>query len=207
MRDLALGLRLAVGGGRMSGAALLRLAMTAFGIALAVAVLLPAAAVQHLTGAQAERKAAIAQVTEPRAGVAPLLTYNWYPSVGDDFVKVTAVAATGPGSPVPPGLTRLPAPGELAVSPELAAKLAAPGGGSLKAQLPGQVVEARSRGTAFPARVISPRSTGCRPRRSRPKAPGATRSTRSASRTPGSGCRRPCWPSSCRSRRCCCCRC
>ncbi|WP_328649863.1 ABC transporter permease [Amycolatopsis sp. NBC_00348] len=145
MRDLALGLRLAVGGGRMSGAALLRLAMTAFGIALAVAVLLPAAAVQHLTGAQAERKAAIAQVTEPRAGVAPLRTYNWYPSVGDDFVKVTAVAATGPGSPVPPGLTRLPAPGELAVSPELAAKLAAPGGGSLKAQLPGQVVGQISR--------------------------------------------------------------
>lgn len=145
MRDLALGLRLAVGGGRMSGAALLRLAMTAFGIALAVAVLLPAAAIQHLTGAQAERKAAIAPVTQPRAGVAPLLTYNWYPSVGDDFVKVTAVAATGPASPVPPGLTRLPAPGELVVSPELAAKLAAPGGGSLQAQLPGRVVGQLSR--------------------------------------------------------------
>jgi hypothetical protein len=140
MRDLALGLRLAVGGGRMSGAALLRLAMTAFGIALAVAVLLSAAAVHHLAGAQAERKAAIAQVTEPRAGVTPLLTYNWYPSVGDDFVKLTAVAATGTSSPVPPGLSRLPAPGELAVSPELAAKLAAPGGGSLKAQLPGHVI-------------------------------------------------------------------
>lgn len=145
MRDLALGLRLAVGGGRMSGAALLRLAMTAFGIALAVAVLLPAAAVHHLAGAQAERKAAITQVTEPRAGVAPLLAYNWYASVGDDFVRITAVAATGANSPVPPGLGRLPAPGELAVSPELAAKLAAPEGGSLKAQLPGHVVGRISR--------------------------------------------------------------
>ncbi|MFF1610416.1 FtsX-like permease family protein [Amycolatopsis sp. NPDC058278] len=145
IRDLALGLRLAVGGGRMSGAALLRLAMTAFGIALAVAVLLPAAAVHHLVGAQAERKAAITQVTEPRAGVAPLLAYNWYASVGDEFVKVTAVAATGPSSPVPPGLSRLPAPGELAVSPELAAKLAGPEGGSLKAQLPGHVVDRISR--------------------------------------------------------------
>ncbi|WP_439381445.1 FtsX-like permease family protein [Amycolatopsis lexingtonensis] len=145
MRDLALGLRLAVGGGRMSGAALLRLAMTAFGIALAVAVLLPAAAVHHLVGAQAERKAAIAQVTEPRAGVAPLLAYNWYPSIGEDYVKLTAVAATGANSPVPPGLSRVPAPGELAVSPELAAKLAAPDGGSLKAQLPGHVVGRISR--------------------------------------------------------------
>ncbi|MEV6641407.1 FtsX-like permease family protein [Amycolatopsis sp. NPDC051371] len=139
MRDLALGLRLAVGGGRMSGAALLRLAMTAFGIALAVAVLLPAAAFHHLIGAQAERKAAIAQVIEPRAGVSPSLAYNWYPSVGDDFVKVTAIAATGANSPVPPGLSRLPAPGELAVSPELAAKLTGPGGDSLRAQLPGHV--------------------------------------------------------------------
>jgi FtsX-like permease family protein len=145
MRDLALGLRLAVGGGRMSGAALLRLAMTAFGIALAVAVLLPAAAVHHLVGAQAERKAAIAQVTAPRAGVAPLLVRNWYASAGDDFVQVTAVAATGANSPVPPGLSRLPAPGELVVSPELAAKLAAPGGDSLKAQLPGHVAGRISR--------------------------------------------------------------
>jgi len=145
MRDLALGLRLAVGGGRMSGAALLRLAMTAFGIALAVAVLLPAAAVQHLVGAQAERKAAIAQVTQPRAGVAPLLVHNWYASAGDDFVRVAAVAATGANSPVPPGLSRLPAPGELAVSPELAAKLAGPDSGSLKAQLPGRVVDRISR--------------------------------------------------------------
>ncbi|MDQ7808549.1 FtsX-like permease family protein [Amycolatopsis sp. A133] len=140
MRDLALGLRLAVGGGRMSGAALLRLAMTALGIALAVAVLLPAAAVHHLVGAQAERAAAIGAVTEPRAGVAPLLTYAWYPSVGGDVVKITAVAATGPGSPVPPGLDRLPAPGELVVSPELGAKLASPDGGSMRAHLPGHVV-------------------------------------------------------------------
>lgn len=140
MRDLALGLRLAVGGGRMSGAALLRLAMTAFGIALAVAVLLSAAAVQHLAGEQAARKAAIAQVTEPRMGVTPLLVHNWYASVGDEFVQVTAVAATGTNPPVPPGLSRLPAPGELVVSPELAAKLAGPDGSSLKAQLPGQVV-------------------------------------------------------------------
>ncbi|WP_410643486.1 FtsX-like permease family protein [Amycolatopsis sp. lyj-346] len=145
MRDLALGLRLAVGGGRMSGAALLRLAMTAFGIALAAAVLLAAAAVHHLAGAQAERKAAIGQVTEPRAGVAPLLAYDWYAPVGDDFVKITAVAATGANSPVPPGLSRLPAPGELAVSPEVAAKLAAPDGGPLQARLPGRVTGQISR--------------------------------------------------------------
>ncbi|WP_410608033.1 FtsX-like permease family protein [Amycolatopsis sp. lyj-109] len=145
MRDLALGLRLAVGGGRMSGAALLRLAMTAFGIALAVAVLLPAAAVHHLIGAQAERAAAIKPVTEARAGVAPLLTYDWFPSIGERILKVTAVAPTGPSSPLPPGVGRLPAPGELLVSPELAAKLASAEGASWAAYLPGPVTGRISR--------------------------------------------------------------
>ncbi|WP_024874501.1 hypothetical protein [Saccharomonospora piscinae] len=41
--DLLLGLRLAVGGGRISGQALLRLCMTTLGVGLAVAILLPAA--------------------------------------------------------------------------------------------------------------------------------------------------------------------
>ncbi|MGW7538087.1 FtsX-like permease family protein [Amycolatopsis sp. NPDC054798] len=140
MRDLLLGLRLAVGGGRMSGSALLRLAMTAFGIALAVAVLLPAASVSHLVDARSERAAAIKQDTAPREGIAPLATYRWYPSVGEDFLQLTAVAPTGPNSPVPPGLSRLPAPGEVIVSPALAEKLNSAGGASLKARLPGNVV-------------------------------------------------------------------
>ncbi|ATY11666.1 ABC transporter permease [Amycolatopsis sp. AA4] len=139
-RDLLLGLRLAVGGGRMSGSALLRLAMTAFGIALAVAVLLPAASVSHLVDARADRAAAIKQDTTPREGIAPLATYRWYPSVGEDFLQLTAVAATGPNSPVPPGLSRLPAPGELIVSPALAEKLNSAQSASLRAGLPGTVV-------------------------------------------------------------------
>lgn len=139
-RDLLLGLRLAVGGGRMSGSALLRLAMTAFGIALAVAVLLPAASVSHLVNARADRAAAIKQDTTVREGIAPLATYRWYPSVGADYVQLTAVAPTGPNSPVPPGLSRLPAPGEVMVSPALAEKLNSSEGASLKARLPGTVV-------------------------------------------------------------------
>ncbi|MBN9748414.1 ABC transporter permease [Amycolatopsis sp. A1MSW2902] len=139
MRDLLLGLRLAVGGGRMSGSALLRLAMTAFGIALAVAVLLPAASVSHLVNARADRAAAIKQDTTPREGIAPLATYRWYPSVGEDFLQLTAVAATGENSPVPPGLSRLPAPGEVIVSPALAEKLNSAEGASIKARLPGNV--------------------------------------------------------------------
>ncbi|MET9264587.1 FtsX-like permease family protein [Amycolatopsis sp. NPDC004079] len=140
MRDLLLGLRLAVGGGRMSGSALLRLAMTAFGIALAVAVLLPAASVSHLVNARADRAAAIKQDTSPREGIAPLATYRWYPSVGADFLQLTAVAPTGSNSPLPPGLDRLPAPGEVIVSPALAEKLNSVDGASIKARLPGNVV-------------------------------------------------------------------
>ncbi|WP_033289853.1 FtsX-like permease family protein [Amycolatopsis jejuensis] len=139
IRDLALGLRLAVGGGRMSGAALLRLAMTAFGIALAVAVLLPAASVGHLMDAKADRASAMRPDTGERPGVAPLLSYGWYPGSGDNEVHVLSIAATGPNSPVPPGLDRLPAPGELFVSPALAEKLASPEGGALRSRLPGQV--------------------------------------------------------------------
>ncbi|QWF78159.1 FtsX-like permease family protein [Amycolatopsis sp. CA-230715] len=139
MRDLLLGLRLAVGGGRMSGAALLRLAMTAFGIALAVAVLLPAASVGHLVDAKADREAAIKEDKTPRPGVAPLSVYQWYATSGEDLIQVTAVAATGPGSPVPPGIDRLPAPGEMIVSPALAEKLNSADGGSVRARLPQQV--------------------------------------------------------------------
>lgn len=139
MRDLLLGLRLAVGGGRMSGAALLRLAMTAFGIALAVAVLLPAASVGHLVDAKADREAAIKPVKTPQPGVAPLSTYQWYVTSGEDLIQVTAVAPTGPGSPVPPGIDRLPAPGEMVVSPALAEKLNSAEGGSVRARLPQKV--------------------------------------------------------------------
>ncbi|WP_158888344.1 FtsX-like permease family protein [Amycolatopsis anabasis] len=138
--DLKLGLRLAVGGGRISGSVLLRLAMTTIGIALAVAVLLPAASIGHLVDLREARSVATESISEPRAGVDPLYRYQWYLQVRDDAIKTNFVAASGPSSPVPPGLSRLPAPGELVVSPEVARLLDSPEGDALRARLPGKVV-------------------------------------------------------------------
>ncbi|WIX81888.1 ABC transporter permease [Amycolatopsis carbonis] len=134
--NLLLGLRLAVGGGRMSGQALLRLTMTAVGIGLVVAVLLPAASVSSVVGAREDRAAATAEITQPKPGVDPLYAVKWSAIRGNRFVDVHSVAAGGPHAPVPPGLSAVPKPGELIVSPELARLLAGPDGAGLRARLP-----------------------------------------------------------------------
>ncbi|MBN6041773.1 FtsX-like permease family protein [Amycolatopsis sp. 195334CR] len=139
IRDLVLGLRLAVGGGRMSGQALLRLVMTTIGVALVVAILLPAASVGNVVSEYDAREAANAEVTDPRPGVDPLHSYGWYTELDDDYLVTHVVAASGPNSPVPPGLDRIPAPGELFVSPAVAELLAGPKGDSVRARVPGTV--------------------------------------------------------------------
>ncbi|AXB44121.1 FtsX-like permease family protein [Amycolatopsis albispora] len=139
IRDLLLGLRLAVGGGRMSGQALLRLVMTTIGVALVVAILLPAAAIGNVVSERDARVAANTEIEEPRPGVDPLLVNYWYAEFDDDYLNTMVVAPTGPNSPVPPGLDRLPAPGELFVSPAVSELLAGPRGDSLRARVPGTV--------------------------------------------------------------------
>ncbi|MFI5610709.1 FtsX-like permease family protein [Amycolatopsis sp. NPDC051903] len=134
--DLLLGLRLAVGGGRMSGQALLRLAMTAVGIGLVVAVLLPAASVNSVVSAREDRAAATTPTTQPVPGVDPLYAITWSAEVGTQFVRITSVAASGPHAPVPPGLTELPKPGELVASPDVVRALTGPDGASFRSRLP-----------------------------------------------------------------------
>jgi hypothetical protein len=140
IRDFLLGLRLAVGGGRISGSAVLRLAMTTLGIALAVAVLLPAASFGHVMGERADRKAAGDAVHTPVPGVAPLLGQYWSIEFRDHYVRSQVVAATGPTSPIPPGLARLPAPGEVVVSRAVQEILDSPDGAALRGRFPGPVV-------------------------------------------------------------------
>ncbi|GAB3877990.1 FtsX-like permease family protein [Kibdelosporangium lantanae] len=137
--DLALGLRLAAGGSRSSGSSLLRLAMTTIGIALVVAVLLPAASITNVVSARSERVAAAAPVKAGPGDTNPLYLKRWYVHPGDKYVDVNSVAG-GPGAPVPPGLAKVPAPGELVVSPAVADLLESPEGGPLRARLAGTVV-------------------------------------------------------------------
>ena len=123
--ELSLGFRLALAGGRGSMA---RLVVTAVGVALGVALLLAAGAI----GAALQQRDDRTDWREPtirplgpsgldaEAGSPALL---WRVTLdrfrGNEFARFD-VAALGPGAPVPPGLERLPGPGEVTASPELA---------------------------------------------------------------------------------------
>ncbi|WP_426513644.1 FtsX-like permease family protein [Dactylosporangium sp. McL0621] len=141
---IGLALRLAFAGGREQ---LIRLVATAAGVGLGVVLLLLAAVT--LPAFQAH---------EARNGWTDTSSHNVRPAqdermtdpllwrIRDDGydgrdVLCVDVAALGPRSPVPPGLTRLPGPGELAVSPALQ---------SLMAQVP-----ARQLADRFPGRVVT----------------------------------------------------
>jgi hypothetical protein len=134
-RDLALGVRLTVGGGRDAYA---RLAITMVGVGLGVAVLLLAAALPAAHSAQDLRAQARVALTEPPTGRSspvavqqPLQLY-----FRGDFVRGHIIVATVDDAPTPPGVDRLPAAGEMVVSPALAALLASPDGDLLRPRLP-----------------------------------------------------------------------
>ncbi len=114
LADLVLGVRLAVGGSRTSWA---RLALTAAGVGLGVVVLLLAASVGPAREAKSERVAAAAPDLTQSAG--PLRAREVVVSWQGRRILGVELAATGTAKPAPPGVGRLPEPGEVVVSPEL----------------------------------------------------------------------------------------
>jgi hypothetical protein len=156
---ISLGLRFALKGGREAG---FRLAFTALGVAVGVALLL--FTLSGFNGLVAK---------DARAGW--LLTYsqNRIPSVdertadplwwrlvadtyGDQPLTRVDVAATGPRSPLPPGLERLPRAGQYYVSPALARLLASIPADVLSARFPGrQVGIIGERGLTSPDALIA----------------------------------------------------
>ncbi|MFE2753170.1 FtsX-like permease family protein [Actinosynnema sp. NPDC059335] len=112
--DLVLGVRLAVGGGRASWA---RLALTAAGVGLGVTVLLLAASIGPAREAKSERvRAAALDRAEAGAAIeARHVSVSWR----GRLITGVELAATAPDAPAPPGVGRIPGPGELVVSPEL----------------------------------------------------------------------------------------
>ena len=132
MRGLLLGARLAVSGGRT------RLALTAAGVALGVALLLLAAAVPHMLGARRDRNAARTDFASAAAG--PLAIADAETMFRETEIRGRLVRVVGAHAPVPPGLARVPGPGELVVSPALRALLSSPGGALLRPRLPGRVI-------------------------------------------------------------------
>src|SRR5882724_10964917 len=126
---LALSLRLTLRSGRE---ALVRLIVTAAAVTIGVAILLAVAAdfnafrtTSNKACWECTQGAAVtlSQAGQPvAAGRAELWNY------GDDIydgqtIEHLDVAALGPGAPLPPGISRLPAPGQFYASPALGALL------------------------------------------------------------------------------------
>jgi hypothetical protein len=142
---IRLGLRLSLNGGREAFA---RLVVTALGVALGVCLLLASLAAMNAVNAQDARGAWLNTQPEAvhtaRAGdhITPL---GWLASK-DEFegriINRFDVAVTGPRSPVPPGLSRLPSAGEYFVSPALGQLLRDTPAAELGNRFPGREVGA-----------------------------------------------------------------
>ncbi|RSM82983.1 ABC transporter permease [Amycolatopsis sp. WAC 01375] len=135
--DLLLGFRLAVGGGRGS---IIRLVLSTVGIGLAVAILLIGSSAGTVKENRDQRAYAASPRNEPIPGVTPLN----YSATRTDFrgqaIALVHLQPTGPTSPIPPGVDRLPAPGEVFLSPKLEELVASDTSGLLRPRLPGKPV-------------------------------------------------------------------
>jgi hypothetical protein len=133
---IRLGLRLAVSDGRE---AVIRLVLLVAAVGLGVGLLLAALSGINAVNSQNARYAWLdtaAAHQEPN-GRDPL----WEMVTADDFDGQTItrvdVAAAGPTSPVPPGIPKLPGPGQYYVSPALASLLSSTPANELAARYPG----------------------------------------------------------------------
>jgi hypothetical protein len=123
---IGLGLRLTLNGGREAA---VRLAVTAIAVALGVGMLLITLAGLNALAAQNDRAAWLdtgPQNSRSGGTTAGPGSVWWLVSTdqfGGQSIYRVDVAATGGGSPVPPGLPRLPGPGQFYASPALSALL------------------------------------------------------------------------------------
>ncbi len=152
---IGLGLRLVLSGGRE---AVIRFVVLAAAVGLGVGLLLTAVAATNAVTTWNNSHAWLWTGTAsvpagPAAGIAPLW---WHPS-GDTFdgqqIDRFDVAAAGASSPVPPGITHDPGPGQYYASPALAALLRSTPANQLADRYPGRLA-----GTIGDAALSSPNS-------------------------------------------------
>jgi hypothetical protein len=161
---IRLGLRLTVNGGRKAA---VRLILIAAAVALGVGLVLMCLAGINAVNKQNARYAWLGTGTGPAspAGSASMSTTGqasasdplWWLLQADHFGGQTIarvdVAATGPHSPVPPGIPRLPGPGQFYASPALSALLHSTPAGELGDRFPGHQI-----GTIGAAALPAPNS-------------------------------------------------
>ncbi|MGY0018387.1 FtsX-like permease family protein [Streptomyces sp. YJ-C3] len=139
LRDLGLGIRFAASGGREGW---IRTLLTAIGVGLGVAVLLGAASVPtFLENRDARLDARMAP--EPSAVAASdstVLQADASSQYRGDTVGGHLLQAEGEHPVLPPGVSRLPGPGEMVVSPALEELLGSPEGKLLKERYDYRVV-------------------------------------------------------------------
>jgi hypothetical protein len=147
------GLRLTLAGGREAAT---RLVLVALAVTLGVGLLLTTLAGIHAVDAQNDRYAWLetgSAGAQHSTGGDPL----WWRLTADTFhgepIGRVDVAATGPHSDVPPGISRLPGPGEFYASPAMAALLRDAPADQLGNRYPGRQV-----GTIGPAGLPAPDS-------------------------------------------------
>ncbi|MEV6956702.1 FtsX-like permease family protein [Streptomyces sp. NPDC051183] len=139
-RDLAMGVRFAFGGGRESW---IRTLFTGVGVGLGVALLLVTTALPSALTARTDRGDArlAVEMEADRPGPDTLLTASADQDYRGKSIEGVLIKAEGPEAPVPPGLSRIPAPGRLAVSPALDRLMKSDEGALLRERLGGEVTE------------------------------------------------------------------
>ncbi|MDJ0342730.1 ABC transporter permease [Streptomyces sp. H10-C2] len=134
-RDLALGARFTLAGGREGWT---RTLLTAVGVGFGVAVLLLAAAVPAMMDARSQRSTARDDMyfgAKLPPAATTMLIHSTDTSYRGESVYGRVLRPDGAEPPIPPGLSKIPAPGEMTVSPALERLLDSPEGKLLKERL------------------------------------------------------------------------
>ncbi|MFD4865884.1 FtsX-like permease family protein [Streptomyces sp. NPDC058412] len=140
-RDLGMGIRFAFGGGREGW---IRTLLTGVGVGLGVALLLISTAIPGALSARYERGDARSTMSSERAdapGPDTLLIARVGQTYHHKDIEGHVLRAEGPDAPLPPGLKRIPGPGEMALSPALDALLKSSDGALLRERLDARVSE------------------------------------------------------------------
>ncbi|MFE1024129.1 ABC transporter permease [Streptomyces sp. NPDC058818] len=139
--DLAMGVRFAFTGGREGWT---RAVLTAVGVGLGVALLLLTTAIPNALAVRHEREAARTDITFSSEQLPKADDTLVVAEVGSDFrddsVRGRALDPEGPRAPLPPGVEKFPAVGEMVVSPALKKLLESDSGALLRERLPDRIV-------------------------------------------------------------------